>query len=66
MTPEERISKAIKESGMTVAAVSRMTGIDYNKLQPCMKGRRELRANEFLELCALLRLDPREVGAASA
>lgn len=61
MTVEERVANAIKETGMTLKAVSRKTGIAYNKLQPSMKGRRELRADEYLELCSLLGKDPREL-----
>lgn len=59
MTPEQMISKAIKESGMTIATVSRRSGVEYSKLQPSIRGRRELRADEYLAICSLLHLDPR-------
>lgn len=61
MSVEERIAIEIKESGMTVAAVCRKTGISPGALYPSMQGRRDLRADEFLALCDLLRLEPREV-----
>lgn len=57
--PEKKIANAIKESGMTIRAVSKKTGIPYGKLQPSLKGAREFRADEYLSLCALLNLDPR-------
>ena len=57
--PESIIADKIKESGMTIMAVSRKTGIPYGQLQPSMKGYRNLRADEFLSLCSLLKLDPR-------
>ena len=53
------ISNAIKEAGMTIKAVSTKTGIPYGRLQPSMKGTRELRVDEYLALCALLNVDPR-------
>lgn len=56
---ESIIASTIKESGMTLKAVSQKTGIPYGQLQPSMKGNRDLRADEFLQLCALLNLDPR-------
>lgn len=56
---ETIISNAIKEAGMTVKAVSIKTGIPYGRLQPSVKGNRELRVDEYLALCALLKVDPR-------
>lgn len=56
---ESVIAETIKESGMTIKAVSRKTGIPYGRLQPSVNGARELRADEFLRLCALFNLDPR-------
>ena len=56
---ESVIAKTIKESGMTIRAVSIKTDIPYGRLQPSVKGNRELRADEFLRLCALFNLDPR-------
>ena len=57
---ERIISEAIKESGMTMKAVAAKTGIPYGRLQPSMKGNRELRVDEYLGLCALLKVDPRD------
>lgn len=62
MTVEEKMAAAVKESGMTMLAVSAKSGISYGKLVPSLRGRRELRADEFLALCALLRLNPAEMG----
>lgn len=59
MTPEEMVRNAIEDRGMTIRAVSRKTGITYSRLQPSVRGRRELRADEYLILCRLLGLDPR-------
>lgn len=53
------ISDAIKRSGLSIKAVSRKSRIPYNKLQPSLSGYRNLRVDEFLALCALLKVDPR-------
>lgn len=58
MSVEEIVKKEIQERGMTITAVSKKTGIPYNRLQPSLNGLRELRADEFLELCSLLSIDP--------
>ena len=59
MTPEQMIKEAVKQSGMTIKAVSDRSGVRYSCLQPSLQGRRELRADEYLKLCGLLNLDPR-------
>ena len=59
MTPEEMIRNAVKDRGMTIKAVSDRSGVKYSLLQPSLQGRRELRADEYLKLCACLELDPR-------
>ena len=56
---EAIVAAAIKESGITIRAVSVKTGIPYGRLQPSVNGNRELRADEYLALCALLKIDPR-------
>ncbi len=66
MSVEKRIADEIKKSGMTVAAICRMTGIKPGALYPAVTGKRELRADEFLALCQILRLDPRDVADKSA
>ena len=61
MSIGERVAEEIRKSGMTAAAVCRKTGIGPGKLYPSLEGRRELRADEFLSICQLLQLDPREM-----
>ena len=56
---ESIMANAVKESGMTIKAVSAKTGIPYGCLQPSLKGYRNLRVDEFLTLCALFKVDPR-------
>lgn len=61
MSVEQRIAQEIKSAGVTVAWVCRKTAIPRGRLYPSLSGRRELRADEFLSICQILRLDPREL-----
>lgn len=58
MSVEKRIALEIKRRGMTIRAVSNMSGVPYSKLQPSLQERRELRAEEFLSICQILDMDP--------
>ena len=62
MTIEALMAKVVSDSGMTMVAISEKTGIPYSKLNPSLKGRRELRIEEYLALCKLFDLDPLEFG----
>lgn len=59
MTPEQMISAEIRKRGMTIKTASDRAEVKYSCLQPSLKGKRELRADEYLRLCVLLELDPR-------
>jgi transcriptional regulator with XRE-family HTH domain len=59
VTPEKMIEETIRERGMTIQTVSKRSGVSYSRLQPSLRGRRELRADEYLSICACLGLDPR-------
>lgn len=59
MRPEELIKKEIKERGMTMAAASRRSGVEYSTLQSALAGRTRLNAYAYLSLCLLLNVDPR-------
>ena len=58
MSIEQAIAREISERGIRISAVSEKTGIRYSLLQPSLKGRRELRADELLAVCAFLNMDP--------
>lgn len=44
---------------MSVAEVARRIGVDRKRLWRVLNGQREMRVDEFLELCIALRVDPR-------
>lgn len=58
MKCEMMIREEIQEKGMKMSAVSRKSGIEYWKIQTSLSGKRELRADEYLDLCRVLQLDP--------
>lgn len=61
MKVEQIIAEEIAERGLKIKAVSEKTGVRYSKLQPSLTGRRELRAEELLAVCAFLRIDPMQL-----
>lgn len=61
MSVELEIAQKVKSAGVTGAWLCRKTGIAKGRLYPSLQGRRELRADEFLSICAVLSLDPREL-----
>lgn len=61
MSVEQVIAKVIDERGLKIKTVSDRTGVRYSLLQPSLKGRRELRADELLAVCAFLGLDPMKI-----
>jgi len=52
------MAEYIKEKGILVSVISRATGITQNTLYASFSGKRELRADEYLAICAFLEKDP--------
>lgn len=61
MSVEQAIAREIENRGIKIKTVSERTGVRYSLLQPSLKGRRELRAEELLRVCLFLKVDPREL-----
>lgn len=61
-TPDEGtklVAKYIQEKGMSMVAISKYTGISYDKLRRSLsKKTRALKADEFLRICGFLEVDP--------
>lgn len=60
MTPEQMIRNEVERRGMTMRTVSDRSGVKYSCLQPSLKGKRELRADEYIALCQMFEIDPRK------
>lgn len=53
----ETIERTRTERGMSVAELSRRTGIEYENLRVSLKGERKIPAPEFVKLCRQLDLE---------
>ena len=61
MSVSVQLGKEVKRLGVTIAHLSKSTGIAYWKLQASFTGRRELFADEYIDLCEALGLNPWEI-----
>ena len=52
-----RIEEARYERGMSVAELGRRASIDRKRLWYILDGQRQMRADEFIRLCAVMNLD---------
>lgn len=48
---ELRLSEMVKERGIKLTSLSKMSQVPYSVLQPSLKGARPLRAEEFIRIC---------------
>lgn len=59
------LSNYIKRKGISVAAIIAGTGLRPGVLYPSLSGSRPLRADEFLEVCRFVEIDPMALRATS-
>ncbi len=59
LSPVAGIERARSLQGMSIAALARRTDIDTKRLWYILDGQREMRVEEFLRLCVVLKMDPR-------
>ena len=57
MRGTEKMKMYIRKSGMKQKDVAALAGMDPKTLSLIMTGRRELKADEFISLCRVLKLD---------
>ena len=62
MAVEKRLSEYIKANGIKVTSISDRSGIDYQILCRCLKkeSKQPLKADEFLAVCKVLEVDPKD------
>lgn len=58
MTPEQWLSKQIKERGIKQSFLAGKIGVTEQKLSFCLTGRTRLTVPAFLQLCEALAIDP--------
>lgn len=62
MAVERKLSEYIKGNGIKITFISERTGIDYQILCRCLKkdSKQPLKADEFLAVCKVLEVDPKD------
>ena len=60
-TATANLMNYIREKGIKGSAILNATGITQGVLYPCMQGRRDLRADEFLAICRFTGADPEQM-----
>ena len=65
-TVTKNVGKYIKSKGVAISKISSETGIKQGVLYPCFSGRRSLRADEFLAVCAFLGVNPKSFSEPTA
>jgi len=58
MKPEEYIRNEVESRGMKMKFLSDKANVAYGCLQPSLKGNRSLHADEYLRICAYLKINP--------
>lgn len=58
MSIETKLADEFRNRGIKITVAAKQTDIPYSVLRQALRGRRQLRANEFLKLCAFLQVDP--------
>lgn len=56
----KKVAQYIKRRGIKLSAISNATGISYGKLYRSFSENRALTADEFLEICFFINVDPTE------
>ena len=52
------VSQYVKDKGVSIAALSKGTGVAYDPLRSSLVSTRKLRADEFLSICEFLEVPP--------
>lgn len=60
MKAKNMIKESIHRRGMTLAELSRRTGIPYHRVRKAVEGDSRIMANDFLLYCKVLDIEVRE------
>ncbi len=59
MAVENKLSEFIESKGISKQFISDKSGVDYQTLCRCLREKQPLKADEFLAICSVLEIDPR-------
>lgn len=60
MELEKKLADTIDEKGISVRSIATRAGIDEQILYRCLRAEQRLKADEFLAICKVIDVDPRE------
>lgn len=63
MTINEKLAEIINAKGLKQSFVAEKTGIKADAVSRILANKRSIQADEFLKLCELLEVNPREFSA---
>ena len=60
MALEKKLAETIETKGISVRSIATRTGIDDQILYRCFRAEQRLKADEFLAICKVIEVDPRD------
>lgn len=58
MNINERLNTYVNENGIKQAYIAKKTGLSTDTISKILNGNRRILANEFLQICSVLNIDP--------
>lgn len=58
MNINERLNIYVNENGIKQAYIAKKTGLSTDTISKILNGNRRILANEFLQICSVLNIDP--------
>lgn len=60
MELEKKLAETIDDKGISVRSIATRAGIDEQILYRCLRAEQRLKADEFLAICKIIEVDPRD------
>ena len=60
MDVERKLNDYVESKCVNKQALAEKAGINYQTLYRCLRAEQELKASEFLAICAVLEVDPKD------
>lgn len=60
MDIEKKLNDYIADKCVKIQPLANKAGVPYQTLYRCLQGKQELKASEFLAVCTVLEVDPKD------
>lgn len=60
MEIEKKLAETIEAKGISVRSIATRAGIDEQILYRCLRAEQRLKADEFLAICKVIEIDPKD------